>query len=435
LHAALVARPCSCIRRLGATRAGEIRFTRFLRNASVTAIEMASHAGQRTADCAAGRDVVVIQDTSELALGGRRAREDGYGPVGKGGNLRGLLLHAVLAADAGSGALLGLVDAKAWNRNAGKVAPRRGRRTDQKESQRWLDGTRTAADLLAHARSLTAVSDCESDIYELFVRRPGNMHLIVRACQDRRIETEDAQQVDLLFAHVDGLSVQAQWMTVIPAAPGRKARETELTARFSRVALRKPLHGAAADLPDTVTLTMLDVREASTPTDSPPVHWRLLTTHEITGLGEARRVVDLYRRRWTIEEYFRTLKTAGFDIEAADIADPDVMIKLVVAAAVAAVTVMQLVRSRDGTTNQSLADAFEPADQPILEAISAQLEGKTERQKNPHPKGSLAFAAWVMARLGGWTGYYGKPGPQVMRRGLQDYERIKFGTSLRLQNV
>ncbi|MGL4962523.1 MAG: hypothetical protein ACRC67_14925, partial [Inquilinus sp.] len=46
----------------------------------------------------------------------------------------------------------------------------------------------------------------------------------------------------------------------------------------------------------------------------------------------------------------------------------------------------------------------------LLEACCAQLEGKTQRQKNPHPKGSLAYAAWVCARLGGWTGYYGKPG-------------------------
>jgi hypothetical protein len=96
---------------------------------------------------------------------------------------------------------------------------------------------------------------------------------------------------------------------------------------------------------------------------------------------------------------------------------------------------MQLVKARDGTTGQTLEEAFDPADAPLLEAISAQLEGKTARQQNPHPKGSLAFAAWVIARLGGWTGYYGKPGPKVMRRGLEDFRRIKFGTALRLQNV
>jgi len=435
LHAALVARPCSCIRRLAGTRAREIQFTRFLRNGSVTAAEMASHAAERTATRAAGRDVVVIQDTSELALGGRRARANGYGPVGKGGGLRGLLLHAVLAVDAGTGGLLGLVDAKVWNRTGGKAKPRRGRKTPQKESQRWLDGTMCAGEVLAAANSITGVSDRESDIYEHFARRPSNVHLIARACQNRQIETDTADQMHLLFSHVDSLPEQGRLQVKISAAPGRKARVTELAVRFSRVVVCKPLHGAAPDLPPTIALTMVDVRETSKPEGGEPIHWRLLTTHEVTSLGEARRIIDLYRMRWAIEEFFHTLKTAGFDIEAADIGDPQVMIKFVTAATVAGVTVMQLVKARDGTTGQSLADAFEPADQPILEAVSTQLEGKTARQKNPHPRGSLAFASWVIGRLGGWTGYYGKPGPQVIRRGLDDFQRIKYGAALRLQHV
>jgi hypothetical protein len=435
LHAALVARPGPCIRRLAETRAREIQFTRFLRNGSVTATEMAAYAAERTAVRAAGRDVVVIQDTSELALGGRRAKASGYGPVGKGGALRGLLLHAVLAVDAGTGGVLGLVDAKVWNRKGGKVTDRRSRKTSNKESQRWLDGTMRAGEVLASAACITGVSDRESDIYEHFARRPSNVHLIVRACQNRTIETDDLDRVSLLFPHVDGLPEQGRLEVKIPAAPGRKARTAEIAVRFSRVVLCKPLHGAAPDMPATIALTMVDIRETSVPEDGKPVHWRLLTTHAVTNLGEARRIVDLYRMRWAIEEFFHTLKTAGFDIEAADIGDPQVMIKFVAAATVAAVTVMQLVKARDGTTGQSLADAFDPADQPILEAISSQLEGKTERQKNPHPRGSLAFAGWVIGRLGGWTGYYGKPGPRIMRQGLDDFQRIKYGTTLRLQNV
>lgn len=435
MHAALVARPCSCIRRLAGTRAREIQFTRFLRNGSVTAAEMAAHAAERTAAGVTGRDVVVIQDTSELALGGRRAKANGYGPVGKGGALRGLLLHAVLAVDAGTGGVLGLVDAKVWNRKGGKVKPRRSRKTPQKESQRWLDGTMRAGEVLAAANSITGVSDRESDIYEHFARRPSNVHLIVRACQNRTIETDDADQIKRLFDHADNLPEQTRIEVKIPAAPGRKARTAEIAIRFSRVVLCKPLHGAARDLPATIPLTMVDVRETSAPEDGKPVHWRLLTTHAVTNPGEARRIVDLYRMRWAIEEFFHTLKTAGFDIEAADIGDPQAMIKFVTAATVAAVTVIQLVKARDGTTGQSLTDAFDPADQPILEAISGQLEGKTERQKNPHPRGSLAFAGWVIGRLGGWTGYYGKPGPRIMRQGLDDFQRIKYGASLRLQNV
>ncbi|MGY3651355.1 hypothetical protein ACVWW2_006646 [Bradyrhizobium sp. LM4.3] len=175
---------------------------------------------------------------------------------------------------------------------------------------------------------------------------------------------------------------------------------------------------------------MVDVRETSTAEGGKPIHWRLLTTHPVTNLVEARRIVDLYRMRWVIEEYFHTQKTGGFDIEAADISDPEVMIRFATAVAVAAVSVMQLVKARGGTTGQTLLEVFEPADQSIIEAVSAKLEGKTERQKNAHPKGSLAFAAWVIARLGGWDGYYGKPGPKTMRLGLEALQRIKFGASL-----
>jgi hypothetical protein len=412
-----------------------MRFTRFLRNRSVSAEEMARHAAIGTAARVAGRDIVVVQDTSELALGGLRARASGYGPVGKGGGLGGLLLHAALAIEIGTGALLGLADAKAWNRDEGKAAPRRSRAIADKESQRWLDATARAGEVLAGAKSITVVSDRESDIYEHFARRPSNVDLIVRACQNRKIKTAREDAGALLFPFIDGLPEAGRFNVKIPAAPSRKERMAELAVRFSPVELCKPQNTAARELPGAIALTLVDVREVSTPEEGAPIHWRLLTTHKVTSSCEARRIVDLYRMRWTIEEFFRTLKTAGFDIEDADIGDPEVMIKLVAATTVAAVTVMQLVKARDGATDQRLMDAFEPDDQPLFEALSAKLEGGTQRQKNPHAKGSLAFAAWVIARLGGWTGYYGKPGPKVMRRGLDDFRRIKYGATLRLQHV
>jgi hypothetical protein len=414
-----------------------MQFTRFLRNGAVTASEMAQHAGVLTAQRVAAREVVAIQDTSEVVLGGRRARAHGFGPVGKGGAVGGLLLHPVLAVEAGTGALLGLVSMQVWNRVDGAVTPRRKRATAAKESQRWLAGAQHAGEVLAQASSITVVSDRESDFYELFARRPANVQLIVRACQNRRIEAPAQEPGDgLLFSFVDRLPEQGRFVVTIPAAPGRKARTAELAGRCAPVVLRRPLHGADPALPATLAVTLVDVRETSTPSDgSEPIHWRLLTTHTATTLAHARRVIDLYRLRWIIEEFFRTLKTAGFDIEAADIGEPQAMINFVAAATVAAVTVKQLVQARDGNTDQHLTDAFDPDDQPILEAVSARLAGKTERQRNPHPKGSLAFAAWVIARLGGWTGYYGKPGPQVMRRGLQDFRAIKYGTTLDLHDV
>src|SRR6185437_15926278 len=288
LHEALVARPGSCIRRLGGTRSREMRFTRFLRNAAVTADEMSRHAGALTAERVAGREVVAIQDTSELVLGGRRARAAGYGPVGKGGALGGLLLHPVLAVEAGSGALLGLVSLQVWNRAGGAVGPRRKRATPAKESQRWLDGARQAGAVLAPAASITVVSDRESDFYELFAERPANVQLVVRACQNRRIETPPGVSGDgLMFSFVDGLPPQGRFVVKVPAAPGRKERTAELAVRFAPVVLRKPRHGAAAALPATVAVTLVDVRETAPPADgSEPIHWRLLTTHTVTHAAE-----------------------------------------------------------------------------------------------------------------------------------------------------
>ena len=111
----------------------------------------------------------------------------------------------------------------------------------------------------------------------------------------------------------------------------------------------------------------------------------------------------------------------GFDIEGLRIADPAPRDRLILACLVAATIVLQMTAERDGTASgrplRPLTDAFDAEDRPLLEAASRDLEGRTERQKNPHPPGSLAFATWVCARLGGWTGYYGKPGPIVILRG------------------
>src|SRR5262249_47852289 len=301
---------------------------------------------------------------------------NGYGPVGKGGALRGLLLHAVVAVEAGTGALLGLVDFKVWNRKGGKVKSRRVRTTAQKESQCWIDGAARAGEVLGQARSITAISDRGSDIYEHFARRPFHVDQIVRACQNRKIEPENEEGGAYLFTFIDSQTEQGRFIVKIPAAPGRKAREAEVALRFSEVMLEKPSNGAAADLPQAVALTVVDARETCEPEAGEAIHWRLLTTLTVTNVEEARRVVDLYRMRWIIEEFFRPLKTAGFDIEETDIGDPRAMINFVAAATTAAVTVMQLVQARDGTTEQTLAQAFEPSDQPLLEALSVKLEGQ-----------------------------------------------------------
>jgi hypothetical protein len=180
-----------------------------------------------------------------------------------------------------------------------------------------------------------------------------------------------------------------------------------------------------------LSLTLIETREIKPPKGIEPAHWRLLTTHPVTTLAEACRIVGWYRQRWIIEQLFRTMKTQGFNIEAVRIADPTPFENLAAATLIAAVQVLQLVRDRDGLAKRPLTDVFDAVDQPAMQAICSTLEGKTARQKNPHPPGSLAYAAWLCARLGGWTGYYGKPGPIVMLNGLQRLRNIIQGWGLR----
>ena len=396
------------VRRLGGDRAGEIRLTRFLRNEAVSCEEMVSHAAERTASRCVGRHVLAIQDTTVLRS------------CGGGGDY----LHAVLAVDAQDGAILGLIDGQFLERESGRRAARRLAMIEEKESFRWLEGADEAASVCAGASGVTVIADRESDIFEAFALRPEGADLLVRAAHDRRLEGGEA-----LFARIDAAPAAGQAELDLPAKPGGKQRRARMEARFMTVSLSRPKNGLRGDLPPSVRLTLVDIREIAAPAGATPVHWRLLTSHAVSSAAQAWAVAELYRRRWAIEQMFRTLKTEGFDIEDLRIEEPAPRNRLITATLIAAVCIQQLVHARDGGPEplRPIIDAFEPGDIPLLEACCRALEGKTQRQKNPHPKGSLAYAAWVCARLGGWTGYYGKPGPIVMLEGWREFQARKRG--------
>jgi len=69
-----------------------------------------------------------------------------------------------------------------------------------------------------------------------------------------------------------------------------------------------------------------------------------------------------------------------------------------------------------------------------LQKVNERLEGKTEKQKNPFPSNKLNWAAWIIARLGGWKGYKSQkpPGPITMKTGLDKFQNIFQGYQLYL---
>ena len=225
-------------------------------------------------------------------------------------------------------------------------------------------------------------------IDEEFARRPANVHLLTRAAQNRLIKTATGQTTSL-FAMSDDLPEQARFVVTIPAAPGRKQRSAELALRYAPVLVRSPKNGAAPDLPKTIPLTLLDIRGDDDAVQGEPIHWRLITTHTIDSPSMARMVLDFYRRRWIIEDYFLTLNTVGFDIEAAEIEDPNAMTRLVGAVAIAGVTVLQLVRARDGTTDQMLEEAFVPPTAPSWRLFRVSSKARRSVRRTPTPRARL----------------------------------------------
>jgi hypothetical protein len=403
-----------------------VGFSRFLANRRVTSEKVIEGWGEAASAACAGRHVLAIQDTSEFNFHTTAERRRGLGEIGKGVG-RGVLLHPMLALDAETGGLLGLVTGQVWTRQGRVEVPHEKRPLTEKESQRWLKTAQAAKPVLAGAAMVTEVSDRESDIYAKWARLPeGDFHVLTRAMHDRRIEGGGKLSTAVLEA---GGSAKVD----LRPRPGRPGREAQLVVRFGKVSIERPGDTLERGLPDTLPLTLVEVTEINAPKGAEPILWRLLTTHQVNDATMAWSVVGWYRQRWVIEQFFRTLKQQGLQLEDSQLETAERLIKLTAIAARAACVIMQLVQARDGRSAQPADIAFTPDEIDTLAALVPELEGKTQLQKNPHPPGSLAWAAWAIAKLGGWDGYPNSkpPGPITLRHGLTYFQALAHGRRLR----
>lgn len=417
------------LRKLGSNRAGTVGFGRFLGNRAVMAEEVFQAAGAAIGSRVEGRHVLAIQDTTHLSFP-RRAG----GTLGPGGDgqVPGLFLHPLLALDAADGTALGLAAGRAWTRAPEKVGPRRKRAIEDKESMRWIETGAAAKAALGKARQVTLIADRESDIYEEWVALPdARFALITRASRERKLAGGER-----LFTAATDWPEADRIVLDLPARKNRPARNATLALKYGTVEICRPQHCSTPDMPEAVRLQLVEVEEPDPPPEAEAVHWRLLTSHPVASVEDAHQIVAWYRQRWRIEEYFRVLKRSGIDLEAAMVEDAHGLLNLVAMAAVAGVAVMQLVEGRDAGPERRAAELIDPHELEFARALNPTLEGKTEKQKNPHQEASLAWLAWVVARLGGWSGYqrYGPPGPKTIAYGWDHFKTMSQGWNLR-QNV
>jgi hypothetical protein len=424
----MVARASSCLRRLGAgARRREVQFWRFLANRKVTLDRLIEGWSERTAEAVSGRHILAIQDTSEINFKTQAGRRRGLGKVGQGGNGRGLLVHAMAAVDAESGSLLGLVAGKIWTRRGLVRKPHAQRDIHHKESGRWLTTAEAAKQVLAKAAMVTVIADRESDIYGEWASVPEtNFHLLTRIRHDRKM-SGGGKLSDALEAMPQAGSRTIELPARAPNAPARKA---VLTLRYGVVSLKRPPNAAdAKNMPESVTLTLIEALERHPPRGQQGVHWRLLTTHSVRTEAQAWQLVDWYRRRWVIEQLFRLMKSQGLDIEASQITEASRLLKLAAIVAHAAAVTLQLVQARDGQSDEPASVAFTKSEIQALSAIESSYNSRTKLQSNPHEQKTLAWAVWIIARLGGWDGYPSSrpPGPITIRRGLEYFKAYATG--------
>jgi len=93
-------------------------------------------------------------------------------------------------------------------------------------------------------------------------------------------------------------------------------------------------------------------------------------------------------------------------LEDSQIASAERLVKLAAVATKAACIDIQLTQERDGKDQAPASNVFTEAEIDTIAVLNPTLEGNTDRQRNSHPPGSLAWAAWCIARLGGWNCYY-----------------------------
>jgi len=428
-----------CVHRLAEDRNQARQFGNFLANSAVSTHEMLVTAGRQTNQRATGRHILAIMDTTDVLFPTQETNKRGFG-MGSDGVHPGLFLHPVLAVDAANGGIVGLVDCIVVNRTRGRVSTaktatakklktHKKRTADNKESYRWLEATEMTGDRLPNAETITAVCDREGDIFHLLANRPANVHLLVRSSQNRALAEGES-----LAVHCAALCEQSRETIDVPAKGKHPARKALVALRFGPATLKRPEKTPDKDQPRTVPLWVVDVQEVDPPEGADPVHWRLLTTHPVTTLDQVRQIVAWYRMRWIVEQVFRSMKSDCLRIEDSQLETAACFTKFAIVGLIAAIRSMQLVMARDGTTGQPVTDAADPADMPALRALNARLQGRTEKLRNPHDETQLAWYAWIVARLGGWSGYtsrgYRPPGPKTIHHGLLRLDPILEGWRL-----
>ena len=434
------------LNQLSDSHADNMAYSRFFNNESISVSMLKNSSQSKARQASQGRHVLCLQDTSEINYEKHRSffhvDDQDLGPVGKNTDI-GFFLHPMLVVDTNGYFPLGFSSIHCWNRRFDKQDKNqrdyKNQPIEEKESYRWIstghESIHLLKDSVAHQ---TIIGDRESDIYQEFVDlKTEHSDLLVRSKEDRDLYGEDKK----LYEYLSDQPASGIYKIQVHGdkRKTRERREAIIAIKYCKVKVSRPKKHIDKSLPEYIELTAIEARESSgtVPEGEKPILWRLLTTHQVNAVATAILMVTWYKTRWLIEELFRLLKQQGIDIESSQLESGKGLKKLAVMAMEAALKILQLRQDRDGLCSVSGSVVFSEQEIEFAETVSqSRYEGKTQLQKNPHPKGSLARMSWIIARMGGWKGYQsmGKPGPITMKRGLDRFNTMYQGLTIAKYN-
>ena len=371
---------------------------------------------RRAAAC--GGAVLVAHDTSEFTYPGETERAG----LSRRGNSQSFHGHFALAlAEGDTPVVHGVVGWQAHIIEDGVWC----RATDDGDLFELLVGSDRWSDLAAEVRQeapagqqIIHVMDREADDYALWTRliEQGD-DFVIRGQHDRRLQGQDSKLFEALqetpFVISRQVVLSRRSKRRPPGSrrthPPRDQRPANLSIRAGRVTVKRP--ACVAPLGEaSMELSVVEVVEIDPPADATPIHWLLLSTLPVTTAEEICRIVDIYRKRWLIEEFFKALKTGcgAEKRQARSLSSLLSVVALLVPIAWRLLAVRALSRHAQTTPAVGLLDPME------LQALRQLARG----YKLP-PQPTCRDVLLAIARVGGHLKSNGEPGWLVLGRGME----------------
>lgn len=356
--------------------------------------------------------ILILQDTTEFSFKRKAPEKIGFtkiatGPKGKDRRHQkhkvcGLLMHASLAITP-EGLPLGLTAAKFWARDKFKGTTALKRKInptrvpiDQKESMRWLDNLRRSTDLTGAPERCVHIGDRESDIFELYcLAQDLGTNFLVRSCVDRLAEDGGTTIAQVMA----GVQSGGPHEIAFRDAKGR-AQQAVLNVKFTTMTVRPPI--GKQKKYQHQELQIIHAEELNPPTDRPAVFWKLITNLPVENHDDAVHKLGWYARRWSIETFFKTLKT-GCRIEDVRLTTADRLANYIALCCVVAWRISWLTILRRQAPTTAPAAVFTETERTLLERKMPSSRKSTTRD--------LAFYMTAVARLGGYLDRNSDPPP------------------------